>query len=140
MDESIGEFLRDSEEGLHPLWKLFQSCLQLFKDLIAVVLQASNISISVKRYYDPITRHLDNSLIRLEIWGFDTGIDDKELKRASMSASSETERSVTCILEDTFSQLKAIEERVEDMRTIASAMLKAPNEDLLAHQRSFVSF
>ena len=130
MDESIGESLRDSEKGLHPIRKLFQSCLQLFKDLIAVVLQASNISISVKRYYDPITRHLDNSLIRLEIWGSDTGIDDKELKRASMNASSETERSVTCILEDTISQLKVIQERVGHMRTIASAILEDPNQSL----------
>ena len=138
MDKPIGNIIQDSKAGSHTgapgLWILFQSCLQLFKDLIAKLLQASNISISVKRYFDPITRHMDNSLIRLEIWGFDTGMDDKDLKHASMNASSETERSVTSILEDAISQLKVIEGRVEHMHDIASAMLKAPNENLSAHQ------
>ena len=140
MDVPAGIAINDYIAGLHPgappLWSFCQSCLKSFKDLIAKVLQASNISISVKPYYDPLTRHLDNNLIRLEIWIFDTGLDDKDLRQASMSASSDTklERCVTSILEDIISQLKVIEERVERMRAIASAMLKAPNENLLAPQ------
>ena len=143
MDVPAGIAINDDIAGLHPgapaLWKICQSCLKLFKDLIAKVLQASNISISVKPYFDPLARHLDNNLVRLEIWIFDTGLDDKDLRQASMSASSDTklERCVTSILEDIFSQLKVIEERVERMRTIARPMLKAPNEILLAHQDLF---
>ena len=146
MDVPAGIAINDYIAGLHPgapaLWNFCQSCLKLFKDLIAKVLQASNISISVKPYFDPLTRHLDNNLIRLEIWIFDSGLDDKDLRQASMSASSDTklERSVTSILEDIISQLKVIEERVERMRTIASAMLKVRNENLLAHQDLFSSF
>ena len=140
MDVPAGIAINDYIAGLHPgapaLWKFCQSCLKLFKDLIAKVLQASSISISVKPYFDPLTRHLDNNLIRLEIWIFDTGLDDKDLRQASMSASSDTEleHCVTSILKDIISQLKVIEERVGHMRATASAILKAPNQSLLAHQ------
>lgn len=136
MDVPAGIAINDYIAGLHPgapaLWNSCQSCLKLLKDLIAKVLLASTISISVKPYFDPITRHLDNNLIRLEIWIFDTGIDDKDFKNASMDASSDNklERCVMGILGDTISQLKVIEERVEHMRAIASAILEAPNQSL----------
>ena len=136
MDVPAGIAINDHIAGLQPgapaLWKFCQSCLMLFKDLIAKVLQASNISVSVKPYFDPITRHLDNNLIRLEVWIFDTGIDDKDFKQASVNASLDTklERCVTSILEDTMSQLNVIEGRVEHMRAIATEMLEAPTQTL----------
>ena len=136
MDVPAGIAINDHPVGLDPgapaLWNLCQSCLKQFKDLVAKVLQASNISVSVQPYFDPITRHLDNNLIRFEIWIFDTGVDNEDFKTVSMDASSDNklERSVTSILEDTLSHLKVIDERVERMRAIAIEILKAPNQTL----------
>lgn len=131
-DRSPNKHDEASSLGAPKFWNLLKSSLKLFKDLIAKILQVSVIAVSVKPYLDPITRHLDNNLIRLEIWIFDIGIDDQGFKKSSEDAISDTklERYVTSILEDTISQLKVIEERIEHMCAIISRTSEARDQNL----------
>ena len=131
-DRSPNEHGEASSLGAPAFWNLLQSSLKLFKDLIAKVLQVSVIAVTVKPYFDPITRHLDNNLIRLEIWIFDIGIDNRDFQKSSKNEVSDTEleRYVASILEDTISQLKVIEERIDHMCAIVSKISEARDENL----------
>ena len=130
-DGSSNKHGEASSPGAPAFWNLLQSSLKLFKDLIAKVLQVSVTAVFVKPYFDPITRHLDNNLIRLEIWIFDIGIDDQGFKGSSKNATSDTklERYVMSIVENTISLLKAIEEQIEHMCAIVSRISEAQDQN-----------
>ena len=107
-------------------------CHSFFRRLIEAMVHVTKESAFAKPYFHPVIRRLDSDLVRIEIWAFDLGANEKDFGSLTQDGNPDLEltRFITTILKDLQSDLKDSERQVEKMRSLIQKMSGRRSNDL----------
>lgn len=108
------------------------ACLNLSRIVIAQALEASKVSVLAKSYLHPISRKLDDFLVRLEIWVFDWASIATSLNSnlpPKLAFGSILTPQLTDIIEVIGGSIRTIQTQIEDIYSIIKRMSQGPVND-----------